>query len=307
MKGMRLVASVAALLCLAATAHAELDKLTLKQGETRLKTAFEGNQVIVKIDMPATSQGVDVNVGAAQPFEFSEYSHRVKQNGIALRNGANVIVTKVKVNPTFIEFQLAGGGYGTFGDDTSPSVAVEPAEKTRREKDLENWIRGEPNAEKKRQLQRELDDLRKARGREDAANRARVASATETQRALIAEKRLSGGSRFNVRYANGVPPEALEPEAIRSALAKWVDFGDAAPVPAGQNGVTPHGAPGGIGALRKGMSIDDVEDILGRPEKLETSTLDGMKKTTCIYPSGDGKVDAVFVEGVLVRWGFRSS
>lgn len=307
MQGLRNTVAVAALLCLATTAHAELDRLTLKQGEARLKAAFEGNQVTVKIDMPASSQGVDVNVGAAQPFEFSEYSHRVKKHGISLRSGASVMVTKLKVNPTFIEFQLAGGGYGTFGDDDSPSIPVPSAEKTRREKDLENWIRGEPNAEKKRQLQRELDDLRKARAREDAANQARVATATETQRALIAEKRLSGGSRFNVRYANGVPPEALQPEALRAALAKWVDFRDAAPVPVGQNGLTPHGAPGGIGALRKGMTIDDVDGILGRPEKLETGTIDGMKKTTCVYQSGDGKVDAVFVEGVLVRWAFRSN
>lgn len=288
---------------LAAPAHAELDKTLLKSGEQKLKTAFEGTHVAISMDMPATSQGVDVIVGAPQPLDLADYSSRIKKYGVSVKSGARVMVTKVKVNPRFIEFQLAGGGYGTFGDDSSPDVGVPSAEKTRREKDIENWLRGEPSAERRRELQRELDDLRKARAREDAANRATAAAATETQRALISEKRLSGGSRFNVRYANGVPEAALEPQGLRAALARWVTFeGDAS-----SSGAGAAAAGGGPAGLRKGMSIDEVESMLGRPESLATAMLDGMKKTTCAYAGKDGTVDAVFIEGVLVRYSIRSN
>ena len=40
----------------------------------------------------------------------------------------------MKVKKDLIEFQLGGGGYGTFGDDTSTSVYISDATKTEREK-----------------------------------------------------------------------------------------------------------------------------------------------------------------------------
>jgi hypothetical protein len=51
-----------------------------------------------------------------------------------VRRGDQVLVTKVKVKKDLIEFQLGGGGYGTFGDDASPHVNVPLAAKTQREK-----------------------------------------------------------------------------------------------------------------------------------------------------------------------------
>jgi hypothetical protein len=44
-----------------------------------------------------------------------------------------VLVTKVKVKDDLIEFQLGGGGYGTFRDDASSNVFVPSASKTERE------------------------------------------------------------------------------------------------------------------------------------------------------------------------------
>ena len=131
----------AALVCTAAPVRADLDKTVLKLGESKLKPAFEGTQVRVKLDMPATSDGIDVNVGAAQPLDLGAYANRLKEHGVSLKSGERAMVTKVKVNARFIEFQLAGGGYGTLWDDTSPDVGIPSAEKTQREKDLEQWIK----------------------------------------------------------------------------------------------------------------------------------------------------------------------
>ena len=67
---------------------------------------FEGKQVIVKLDMPGTQQGVDIYPQRPQALDLKSYSSRIKKFGTALRNGDSVMVTKVKVKDNNIEFQL---------------------------------------------------------------------------------------------------------------------------------------------------------------------------------------------------------
>jgi hypothetical protein len=64
------------------------------QDETALKQAFEGKRVILKIDMPATSKGVDVWPERDLPVEFSDVANRLKSNGIAIRTGEAQMITK---------------------------------------------------------------------------------------------------------------------------------------------------------------------------------------------------------------------
>ena len=87
-----------------------------------------------------------------------------------------------------------------------------------------------PDPVRKRQLREELDDLRREREREDARNRAAVAEAEESKSANIRQRRLEGGSRFNLRYRDRLPDEALTPEGIKRALAEFVAF-DGGPEP----------------------------------------------------------------------------
>ena len=94
----------------AAPAHA--------QTEWALKQAFEGQFVIVKMDMPATQLGVDLYPDQQPSVDFRAYSARVREFGVALRPGDRIMITTVRVKKKNIEFQLGGGGYGVFGDDT---------------------------------------------------------------------------------------------------------------------------------------------------------------------------------------------
>src|SRR5215471_13636694 len=194
----------------------------LGQTESALKDYFEGKQVRVKLDMPATQEGIDVYPDARRPLDFGVYSGRLKSYGVAVHNGESVMITRIRLKDKLIEFQLGGGGYGTFGDDTG-TVSSTTASKSNREKDLEKAIKNERDPDRKRRMQRELDDLRREREREDALNKNIAASATEANKARIAEKRLQGGSRFNIRYQNGVPP-GLEPAGVMRALEEYVDF-----------------------------------------------------------------------------------
>ena len=114
---MRYVAIPFAIALLAHRAHA--------QNESALRQAFEGKVVTVRIDMPATSKGVDVYPLDPMAVDFREVAQRLKDNSTSLRIGQQVMVTKVLVKKnSHIEFQLGGGGYGTLGDNTSDGPGI---------------------------------------------------------------------------------------------------------------------------------------------------------------------------------------
>jgi hypothetical protein len=277
------------------------------QTERTLKDAFEGKAVRVKIDMPATQQGIDVYPDARQPIDMSQYSQRLKSYGVSVRNGDSVMVTTVRVKEKVIEFQLAGGGYGTFGDDTSTSVYTPSSPKTQREKDLERRVKDERDAAVKRRLQRELDDLRRERERENNRNQAVAEAASEAKKSRIAETRLHGGSRFNIRYQNGVPP-GLDADGVMRALEEYVEFpfaADRRDGPAPREDVRPGPAPSG-GDIRKGMLLADVEAALGRPDKSSLRNEGTLKVVSNTYSRGDQIVTAEFVEGVLIKYAISS-
>lgn len=280
---------IAGLLLLAAVAAP-----AFAQSEAALKSRFEGQTVVVKLDMPAAEDGVDLYPGVEPPLDYSQYATRLKRYGTAIHTGERAMVTKVKVKGKLIEFQLGGGGYGTFGDQTDPTISVAAAPKTQREKDLERDVKAETDEVLKRRMSQELDALRTAREREDRRNQAIAANATERRRALIAAQRLQGGSRFNLRFKKGVPPEALTPEALERALASYVDF-----MPALDLSVSTEPAFGA--EIRKGMMLEEVDEMLGAPVR-RTDRMEGsLRVNTRTYERGSVRLTGDFVEGVLVR------
>src|SRR4051812_11694693 len=107
------------------------------QNESALKSYFEGRRVTLRMDMPGTSDGVDVHADARRAVDFGKYKDDLKRYGTAIRSGDSVTVTLVKEKKDLIEFQLGGGGFGTFGDDTSTSANIPFVEKSSRERELE--------------------------------------------------------------------------------------------------------------------------------------------------------------------------
>jgi hypothetical protein len=231
-------------------------------------------------------------------MDFSRYQSRVKRFGVAIRQGETAMVTRVKVKGKLIEFQLGGGGYGTSGDQTNPSVGFTAAPKTERERNLERDVKDVRDPVVKRRMQDELDHLRSQREREDRRNRALVAEATERRRESIQERRLAGGSRFNLRWRDAVPASALTPAAVEAALAKYVDFGLAPE--------QPEETPLALG-LRKGLSIEAVEAMLGEPVRTGERMEGTLRVTTQAFERGRERVVADFVEGVLVRYEVSSN
>jgi hypothetical protein len=273
------------------------------QNESTLKAAFEGKRVTLRIDMPGTSDGVDVQADARDAVDFPRYRDKLKRYGTAIRSGESVTVTLVKLKKDLIEFQLGGGGFGTFGDDTSTSVSIKDKEKSEREKTLEKRIDDEHDRDRKRDMQRELDDLRDRRDRENRRIAVERERAEEAKKERIAAQRLRGGSRFNVRYDDQVP-SGIRPEDVMATLAQYVDFG-VARTDARREEVAP--APSGdITLLRKGMTRADAERAFGRPTETSGKRDGGLAVTTLVFDVGDQRITADFVEDVLVRYTLAS-
>lgn len=195
------------------------------QTEAELKQYFEGRRVNLKIDMPATKDGVNVYAERARSFDYGSYAAKLRQHGTSIRRGDTAMVTKVKLKGKHIEFQLDGGGYGVLGDE-SPGVFAPVASKSRREKRLEEWLKLEEDPHRRRRIREEIDGLRREREREDSMNRAIAEQAEEAQRSRIEEKALRGGSRFNIHFGAAPSGDALTPEAVMRALAEYVEFDD---------------------------------------------------------------------------------
>ena len=224
------------------------------------------------------------------------------------------MITTVRVKKKNIEFQLGGGGYGVFGDD-SGSVYVPDENKSRREKDLEKWIKDERDPERRRRMQRELDDLRRDRERENRKRDAEERDLTARKQSEIASKRLDAGSRFNLwfdefRLASRVPT----PREMRLMLAQFVDFNEG---PGGRDErrdtnflPPPPPAPRGdlsrVTELRRGMPMNDVHDLLGDPNRNKAGKQGELTTITEWYQDGDRITEVVYVGNVIVRFSTSS-
>lgn len=278
-------------------------------GEEVLRDRFEGKYVRVKLDMPAHQKGVDVHPQERPNLDYSELARRMKRHGIGVRRDEVILVTKVKVKKDLIEFQLGGGGYGTFGDDTDGDVAVPTAPKTQREKNLEQDLKRTSDPAKRRQIQEEIDALRREREREDARNRAITAEASEVRKEAIRIRAAEAGSRFNVRFRGPVPPSALEPAGLMDALAEFVAFdaeaGDGDRASSFEGGSADE-SPRGAAALRKGLTRAQVESLLGPPAKVTPGREGTLKVERLVFTTAGERVEALVVEGVLVRYAVTS-
>jgi hypothetical protein len=206
-------------------------------------------------------------------------------------------VTAVRVKKKNIEFQLAGGGYGVFGDDTG-SVYVPTVSKSQREKDLEKRIKDESDPERRHRMQRELDDLRRQREREERDRELEKQDLEARKKSEIAVKRLDAGSRVNIWFNdNRLESGAPTPRELQNLLASAIDFG-------GNDGPRPrqdHSAD-----LRRGMSLDDVHDLLGEPTRSKTGRQGDLATLTEWYEAGDRVTEVSYVSGVIVRFSTSS-
>ena len=287
-------------------------------GQAALQNAFVGKQVTLQIDMPGTQQGVDLRMDRDDPMDWKQYSGRLKQFGPALRSGDRATITTLVVKKNLIEFQLDGGGFGTFWDDTNTNVTPYHVDKSSYEKQLERDINNTTDPQRRRDLQRQLDYERSRRNREQRADDRAADIASQLKAQQVAEKRLRGGSRFNLRWNGSIPQDQLTPEALVKMLDGYVDFGDLA----GQKAIleptaqatadnakaSANGAPSSpITRLKRGMQMGEVSEMMGLGRQLSQSTSEeGLKTQIFEYLPNDYRVEVTYVDGVVVRYSISS-
>lgn len=279
------------------------------QSEAELRRAFEGKFVRVKIDMPGTKDGVDFHWRREPPIDFQSYSRRIKNHAIALRSGDRVIITTVKVKPKNVEFHLGGGGFGTFGDN-KPSAYVPTVSKSRAESDLEKEIKNETDSRRKDRLRSDLSRMQRDRRYAEQQREARVRELEILAREETQRREREGGSRINLWFPEGVLKESVPtPRELASLLAEYVEFDAEAPgsLPAARpsSGLVPaQSSP--AGELRRGMTLDDAYRILGRPAESAKGKQGSLDTVTETWDLSDRTVEAVFVDGLLLKFSVSS-
>src|SRR5262245_4080839 len=278
--------------------------LASAQDEAALKNAFEQQRITVRIDMPGSADGVDVRVQTGIvsniAMDLQRYRNDLKRYGTSIRAGDTAMVTMVRVKKDLIEFQLDGGGFGTFGDNTSTTSNIQLIDKSEREKTLERQLKTEADANRKKSMQAELDRLRDRREFENRRIQAERERDEAFKRERVAADRLRGGSRFNIRYKDRVPP-GIHAEDIRTALGEYVDFKGGTPAAVNLPALEPTPS-----RVRKGMLRADAERMFGRPEKSSQKSLGEFTVVTLVFLSGEQRITADFVEDVLVRYSIAS-
>jgi hypothetical protein len=290
---------------------------------TSIEGYFTGKTVVAKIDMPGTEKGVDLDFEKSTPLDWKSYSSRLNDFGIAIHKGDAVRVTKIALKGDHIEFQLDGGGYGTFLESTSTEVKAKDVDKSKYEKDLEKQVKDTKDPKAKQDLQTQLDKEVEKRERQEQQNKEIAAQETQVKVKELADKRARGGSRFNLNFKKTVPADDRNPDAVMKLLAEYVEFdaANAAPPPVPVTMAAPDTArpayvpgssvpPSGNGSpaqLKRGMTMDDVSGLLGPGQQMSQSvSTEGLKTQVMEYKTTDNLVDVTFVEGVVVKYAINS-
>jgi hypothetical protein len=182
--------------------------------------------------------------------------------------------------------------------------------------DLDKCITDEGDSARRRRMLRVLDALRRDRERENRRARSESRELTAQKQSEIASKRLDAGSRFNLwfeefRLASRVPT----PREVRLMLSQFLDFEggpgprtDARPI-----GPMPPPPPPErrgdlqrVGELRRGMSMEEVHDMLGEPARNKAGKQGDLTTITEWYDDGDRVTEVVYVGNVIVRFSTSS-
>ena len=263
------------------------------QDEKALREAFEGRLVAPLLAMPATTRGVNVFPHRRDALDNLELEEALEKYGVGVERGQAIQITRIKVKRKHIEFQLGAGGVRQEPRVESSVYVGESAA----ERNLRDRIKNARSESEKKNLERELARLRYERQREEDQRRREAEAA---QQALVAENTaeewaMKAGARFNVRFDSRVPKGVMTQEGFSSLLARWVDF---EPPPEAGNAVP----LASLSKLRKGLTFDEVEQVVGKPGACEDGTVGDLDVSNCKWGLTEGSLDAQFVGGVLVKY-----
>ncbi len=269
--------------------------------------SLEGMTVTARVAMPASQEGLDIHMGTEPQLDVHNAAEGLKQYGTAISAGQSAMITSVVVKPHEIEVLLGGGGYGTFSDAATQSAetpTVTFQAESPREKDLTEQLKYTNDYWERERIRRELYEIKRQRDRSGQKSPQANAQLAEKQ------KRAAAGSRFNMRFDGAMPEEATNKSKLIYVLSKYVEFertpGDqqTAPIRWSLTDLARRGRPEdrSVPALRKGLTVQQVAQILGPASKVEDRS-DGALEIDFREYNRDGQhVTAEFVGGVVTNY-----
>ena len=176
---------------------------------------------------------------------------------------------------------------------------------------MEREIANTTDDDKRRRLQRDLDRERARRQRQEADNQDAAMVASQIKSQKVADDRLRGGSRFNLRWPGSIPADQKNPDAVKKLLADYVSFDSpeqaGPPPPSMQNAAGDSSIPA-TAQLKRGMKMGEVSNLFGPGKQIsESVSTDGLKTQLFEYVTGDRRVDVTYVEGLVVRYSISSN
>lgn len=270
------------------------------QSESLLKQQLEGQRVEVLIEMPATKEGIDVHVNEPIPIDFKVYTSRLKEHGVALYPGDVVLITTIKKKREHIEFQLAGGGYGTFGDEDSPVKYGSRIPPSAREDAIEKILKDKSDEANRKNLEKEIQRLRTNRkiDQERLDREAELAAASKMEE--FQRLRLQAGSRFNIRLDRNVESKDLTLKKIKEYLREYVSF-----TPGSSINET-EVADAHTLSMAKGITWTQLSSLLGAPKTMARSNACGLDIMECTFEKDGMVYQVTLVEEVVVKYSIHS-
>ena len=185
----------------------------LEVAEAKMRERFLNLAVLVKIDMPANEDGVDIRTWQQPAIDIGEIQERIDKHGVSLSAyGQLSLITEIKRKRKHLEFHLDGGGWS----GRVPSV---PRFIDRSPEEIALGLPARPEPEDV--IRRRRAELAEERIREDdKAYERYLEKAEEYER-----NKTAAGSRFNLRYRQALTARELTPKSIMEALGAYVDFG----------------------------------------------------------------------------------
>ncbi len=298
---------------------------TLAQSPGHLRQKFESKYVVVKINMPATKDGVDLRADRLPRIDQRKYRNKLRRAGTSVEQGEAIKLTFIKVKKKHIEVHLGAGGYGS---QYVRKVVYPAAPMTEQEVNLEAELAtvGEEYPEVKKAAQERLEGLRAERAKEDEIINQKAAKETAAKREAVRKRALAAGSRFNLRFKRRVPSHVLTTEGFEAALAESIEFSPQAVAAARKrqeaekeeyeretqyaNGESDESTPPAdaqaVAGLKKGLMVDDVVELLGKPRNPEEWNEGRLLVKGYTFRSTLGSVRTEFIEDVLVRYTLSS-
>ena len=142
------------------------------QDENAFKAYFEGRRITLRMDMPGSADGVDIQVDPPRSIDYKKYRENLKRYGVAINSGDVVEGHARQTEGQSDRISDRRRRVRHLRRRHEHLVGHSPPGKTDREKTLEKRIKEETDKDRKRSLQRELDDLRDHRERENRILRA---------------------------------------------------------------------------------------------------------------------------------------